>query len=215
MKKFRFILFNIVLLFPLLLFAEVTREPADAIVLEYIQNEITWDYILLRNDNPPNEEGSVSVTWVNNDLNAESLSVEYPCWVYFICNPNVNGPYTILFLFINKEDGSLLEVKNKRAFGKNLENWTEMKTSSIERVNNSRNVVISPNPISDYLNIISDTGISRIEIYDSLGKMLLAESVQNDTNYRLNLSFLPGGWYLLNIDNVAGEKIKGHKLIKN
>jgi hypothetical protein len=217
MKTLRFILYNIALLFPLLLSAQITREQADAIILEYIQNEVTWDYILSRNDNPPSEEGKTSVVWYNNSLHTESLSVEYPCWIYFVCNPNVNGPYTILFLFINKEDGNLLEVKNKRAFGANIENWTEIaiKISATAEVNKNRNVVISPNPVSDRLNIISDTGISRAEIYDFSGRMLLAKSVQNDTNYRLDLSSLPDGWYLLNIFDAAGKKMKGYKLIKN
>jgi hypothetical protein len=217
MKNLRFILSGIALLFPVLLPAEVTREQADAIILEYIQDEVTGDYMLLRNDNPPSEDGSISVTWENNSLHPESLSIEYPCWVYFIQNPKINGPSTILFLFINREDGSMLEVKHKQAFGVNMENWTEItKTSETKEVNKNRNVAISPNPVSDYLNITSDTGISRIEIYDSSGQMLLVEPIQNDTNYRLNISSLPKGSYLLNIFDTTGEKdVKGHKLIKN
>jgi hypothetical protein len=217
MKKLQFILFGIAILFPLSLSAEITREQADAIVLEYIQNEVTWDYILSRNDNPPGEDGRTSVTWYNNFLHIENLSVEYPCWTYFISNPRINGPYIILFLFINRENGSMLEVKHKQAFGINIENWTEIATSTseIKEVNKNRSIAVSPNPVSDWLNIASDTGISRIEIYDSSGKMLLAESVQNDANYSLNLSSLPGGWYLLNIFDPAGEKVKEHKLIKN
>jgi hypothetical protein len=212
MKKLRFILFSTALLFPLLLSAEITRDQADAIVLEYIQNEVTWNYILLRNDNPPNEDGSISIAWQN--YHAESLSIEYPCWAYLVQSTHINGPHIVLFLFISKTDGSLLEVKNKRAFAANIENWTEIATSAIEEVNKNMNVAISPNPVSEWLDIISGTGISRIEIYDSSGRMLLAESVQNNTNYRLNISSLQGGWYLLNIFDAAGKKVKEHKLIK-
>jgi hypothetical protein len=45
--------------------------------------------------------------------------------------------------------------------------------------------------------------------------MLLAEPVQGDTSYRLNLSSLSKGLYLLNLVDTAGKTIKGHKLIKN
>jgi hypothetical protein len=205
-------------LFPLSLSAEVTREQADAIILEYIQNEVTWNYVLVRNNNLPGEDGKISVTWNNSSLHVESLNVEYPCWVYCIYNPTVDGLHTILFLFVSKEDGSLLEVKNKQAYGANVENWMVIAEGGInvtEKVNKSSNIVISPNPVSDRLNIISDTGISRVEIYDSSGRMLLVEPVQNETNYSLNLSSLPEGWYLLNIVDATGKKIKEHKLIKN
>jgi hypothetical protein len=126
MKKLRFILFSIVLLFPLSLSAAITRDQADAIVLEYIQDEVTGDYILLRNDNSPGEDDKTSVSWDNSSLHAESLSVEYPCWVYCLYNPTVTAPRTLLFLFVNKADGSLLAVKNRQASGKNPGNWTEI-----------------------------------------------------------------------------------------
>jgi hypothetical protein len=220
MKKLQFTFISIILLFPLSLQAEITEEQANAVILEYIQNEVTGDYILLRNDNPPDEDGRTSVTWNNRFLHPESVSVEYPCQVYSVYNPTVNAPHTILFLFINRENGNLLEVKSKHSFGANPGDWTTVAiktgTSEMEEVNKSNNnVEITPNPVSDRLNIISDTGISRIEIYDSSGKMLLAEQVQGETNYSLNLSSLPAGWYLLNIIDAAGNKIKEHKLIKN
>jgi hypothetical protein len=219
MKKLRLTLFIIALLFSLSLSAEITKEQADTVVLEYIQNEVTWSYVLVRNENPPSEDGKTSVTWNNRFLHAESLCIEYPCWVYSVYNPTVDDPYTILFLFIGKENGNLLEVKSKQAYGADVRNWTVITTKTdineIGDVNKSENVVISPNPVSDYLNITSDTGISRIEIYDSSGRIQLAEPVQSDTNYRLNLSSLPRGWYLLKIVDATGKKIKEHKLIKN
>ena len=131
MRKLRLTLLSSALLPPLLLSAAVTVEHADSTVLEYIQREVAWDYALLRNDNPPGADGRTSVTWSNRHLHAESFGVEYPCWVYFIANPTVQAPHPILFLFVSKEDGGLLEVKNRCAYSPHPENWTEIaKTSS-------------------------------------------------------------------------------------
>jgi hypothetical protein len=140
MKKFLSVLLGIVLLFPLLLSAEVAREQADSIALEYIQSEVTWEHVLLRNDNPPSENGSTSVAWTNSALHPESLSVEYSCWAYCIDAPNVNVPHAILFLFVNREDGSLLEVKSRQAAGASLEGWTEVakKTASGKMLTDSK-----------------------------------------------------------------------------
>jgi hypothetical protein len=126
MKKLQIILFGMAILFSQSLSAEITREQADAIVFEYIQDEITGDYILFRNDNPPGEDGKTSVTWDNNFLHTESVSIEYPCLVYCLYDPTIATLRTVLFLFVNREDGSLLTVKNKQASGANPDNWTEI-----------------------------------------------------------------------------------------
>jgi hypothetical protein len=133
MKSLQFTFFSIALLFHLSLSAEITREQADATVFEYIQNEVTGDYILLRNDNPLDEDGRTSITWNNSSLHAESLNVEYPCWVYCLYNPTVTAPRTLLFLFVNKADGSLLTVKNRQDSGANPKNWTEIARTLDER----------------------------------------------------------------------------------
>ncbi|MDR0686659.1 MAG: T9SS type A sorting domain-containing protein [Dysgonamonadaceae bacterium] len=196
---------------------KTTKEQADAIALDYIQNDVTQDYVLLRNDNPPSKDGKTSVTWNNNSPHAESLNIEYPCWVYLVQNPTVNETWGTLYLFVNKEDGSLLEVKNKQAVNAAPDNWTKVtaETTRIKEADKNSNILITPNPVSDLLNIVSGTKISHIELYDSSGRMLRAESVQNKTNYRLNVSSLPEGWYVLKIFNTAGKQTKVHKLIKN
>jgi hypothetical protein len=129
MKKLQFILFGIALLFPLSLQAEITREQSDTIVFEYIQEEVTGDYVLLRSDNPPGEDGRTTISWVNSAHRVESASVEYPCRAYCLYNPNIDAPRTVLFLFINREDGNLLALKNKQAFGMNPKDWTEIARS--------------------------------------------------------------------------------------
>jgi hypothetical protein len=132
MKKLQFTLFSLaLLLLPLLLPAEVTREQADAAALEYIRAEVRGDYVLLRSDKPPGEAGSASVAWSNRSLHAESLSAGYPCWVYCIDNPSAGFPRAVLFLLIGKEDGSLLEVRNRQAYGASLEGWTEVAKASV------------------------------------------------------------------------------------
>jgi hypothetical protein len=213
-----YFIISFLLIAPTFLFAQLTGEQGDKIVLEYIQNEVTWDYILSRNDNPPRENGKTTVSWKSKGRSqTDSLTVEYPCWSYFIMNPNVNGPYIILFLFVDKNNGTLLEVKNKQAFGANIENWTFIATNTADYTSMDKNsdCVITPNPVSEYLDIACEQYFSHIEIHDSSGKMVLAESVGNNTHYRLNTSSISKGLYFLNIFDKEGEKIKIHKLIKN
>ncbi|MGB4414032.1 MAG: T9SS type A sorting domain-containing protein [Paludibacter sp.] len=212
----KYFIISALLLIPTLLFSQLTKELANEVVFEYIQNEITWDYILLRNDNPPSEDSKITVMWLNKNLNAESLSIDYPCWVYLIDEPNINGAHTILYLFIDKNNGDLLEVKNRHAFAYNIESWTDItKMTGISNAKKSNDCVIYSNPISDFLDIICVSTIYYIEIYNSSGKKVLYESVQKEGKYRLSVSSLTKGCYFLIIFDKAGEKIMKYKLIKS
>jgi hypothetical protein len=178
MKGLQFTFFSIALLFPLSLSAEITRDQADATVLEYIQNEVTEDYILLRNDNPLDEDGRTSITWNNSSLHAESLNVEYPCWVYCLYNSNVTAPRTLLFLFVNKADGSLLTVKNRQASGANSENWTEIaRTGATLPACTTR----TDDVISHYLTDHQTTILKEFPPYQSVSSYIVIAKLFDDT----------------------------------
>ena len=67
------------------------------------------------------------------------------------------------------------------------------------------NVLVYPNPASDYLHIDGAEIGSSIDLYDVFGKLLLHETVTNSVA-TLNIQALPVGTYLLNIITKEGEK---------
>ena len=85
--------------------AQITREQADAIVLEYIQ-EIALPYSLYVNINMPGEEGIIITTF-----NEEVVRVKYACWAYYLNeNPGTSEPAQQRYLFIKENNGNLLEI---------------------------------------------------------------------------------------------------------
>ncbi len=66
---------------------------------------------------------------------------------------------------------------------------------------------IFPNPVTDYLTIISDKNMHQIEFFDVLGRKVLDRNVVNDRAIELNVADLEMGVYQLMIDGVAVEKV--------
>jgi len=94
------------LLFSASLFAQITREQADAIVFEHIQNEAIPHYFLYVNVTMPSAGGITLITH-----NEEIVEVMYACWVYYLNeHPEVFEPTQHRYLFVKEEGGNLLEV---------------------------------------------------------------------------------------------------------
>jgi hypothetical protein len=108
-----------------ILTAQITRQQADDVVYEYIQQEVTRPYYLATNDDFPDENGKTTIVTSKE----ETFSVDYPCWIYYVDEwSDVNGPHPCVCLFVNKKDGDYLEVKIKKSFITDLENWRIMHT---------------------------------------------------------------------------------------
>ncbi len=77
-------------------------------------------------------------------------------------------------------------------------------TMTIE--DNTKNIELKfyPNPTTDYFNIISETMIQSIELYDVSGR-LVRTSLVNDFETKQNVSNLTNGVYLLKIKTQKGE----------
>jgi hypothetical protein len=77
-------------------------------------------------------------------------------------------------------------------------------TMTIE--DNTKNIELKfyPNPTTDYFNIISETMIQSIELYDVSGR-LIRTSLVNDFETKQNVSNLTNGVYLLKIKTQKGE----------
>jgi hypothetical protein len=98
----------------------------------------------------------------------------------------------------NLTDKMFLDLRNLPADKKN----TAVKNGII------KNVKIYPNPVSDILNITSDSAIKDVSVVDVSGKKL---NVKLDGN-KIEVRSLPSGTYLINIENNEGRTT--HKFIK-
>jgi hypothetical protein len=198
------------------------REWADSAVFDYMKRkEIALDnnWTLHRNDRRPEADGSTLLEWCKNsgDTCYESLSINYPCWAYKL-EEVANEPHTVIFFIIWKYHADwrpVCEIRQNHAFGR-VNNWTLMtEITGIKDSETSNECIITPNPVTDFLNIECTKNISRIEIFDSSGKTLITQSVSNGERYSTDVSSLKSGVYILTLFDASDTKIKEHKFIKN
>jgi hypothetical protein len=63
---------------------------------------------------------------------------------------------------------------------------------------------VYPNPASDIINFMSDDNIRNLEIFNLTGQKVYGAQV-NYNHYKLDVSGLPQGFYLVNLTNMEGE----------
>ena len=211
-------LFLISILFSSISFAQITREQANEIILEYIiDEELRTDYLLLYTiDNLSNAEEITTITNYNN----ETFSVGYPCWAYYINEwYDVNGPYFRRYLFVNKADGNILEIKTRKDFGPSnpsLENWQLIYSaiSGLPNINSELGIFYFPNPVNDFLEITCEKDFEYIVIFDLQGKKILQEtSKKHESIQKFDVSSLHKGFYIVNIFDTT-KKILSFKILK-
>ncbi|MGL6037360.1 MAG: T9SS type A sorting domain-containing protein [Soonwooa sp.] len=154
-------------------------------------------------------------TWVNVSYSYNSVNGEVT-WTYagntYVINNSNNPTYNVIPNSIPKEmdfvssSTSTNTVVHNNAFdnykaeaiGGNLAVATTAATPLAA-------VKIYPNPVQDVLNIVTESKISMVEIFDTAGKLIkTAKSAQVDVNS------LPKGLYMLNIttnDGIFTEKM--------
>lgn len=81
---------------------------------------------------------------------------------------------------------------------------------SIAEIRNSNEVNIYPNPVIDYLTIESKSTVTRIQIFDITGKLILEPNAQLN---KINLSGLLSGIYFVKIETESGVNLE--KIVKN
>ena len=208
-------------IFPMLIFlawatslsAQITREQADKIVLEYLQDEVIPPYFLYVNTNAPSEAGIAITTHQE-----ETFTAKYPCWAYYLNEfPDVNGPYQHRYLFVKENDGNLLEVITSNDITPDLTAWEEVLPMGIVETQGITSIRIYPNPTDSQLTI--DNGeltIENVEIFDLTGKTVGAHLYGRpniDGTTTINVEFLPSGVYFVKITTENGTITQ--KIIKN
>ncbi len=92
---------------------------------------------------------------------------------------------------------------NENAFS---EIYKNDRTVSVETLA-SKDILVSPVPASDYLNILGKETISKIEIIDITGKKLLSNNL-NKKDFKIDISKFNKGYYILNIHQDSGTTTK-------
>ena len=180
--------------------AQITREQADAIVLEYLSDVV--HYSLYVNSNTPNKDGFTMTT-----LKGETIKAKYACWVYFTgfevgCAKCADCPCPHRFLFVKEDNGSVLEVITTFGLsGDNPWEWQFIGQSGlIDQKENNKSLY--PNPVDDWLTIPCNGENTRVEIYDLKGTCLFSKELSDN---QLNVSSLNPGMYMV---KVSGETYK-------
>ncbi len=80
---------------------------------------------------------------------------------------------------------------------KSIDNDSRYAYSEIKRVvyKGGNNIMVGPNPFSNYVNIANLVNVARIDVVDGTGRVILAKKVNGETTLRLDLPNLPAGMY--------------------
>jgi len=188
--------------------ARITREQADAIVLEHIQKEETLPFVYLYvNKNTPSNKNVTITAYIG-----ESIKVKYACWIYYL------DEHTRLYglaqrrryFFVKEDSGSLLEIISHWFFSPDdSHSWEAVDiTSGIPAIESSVKQPY-PNPVNDVLTIPCKEESVHVKIYDLSGARHYTGLLSGANACQLNVSFLNPGVYIVSVD---GETFK---IIKN
>jgi len=142
--------------------AQITREQADQIAIEYL-GEQSSDFTIYSKDTLQVDGITIATS------TGELLELEYPCWVYYV---HFTGKTNNKYLLIKESNGNVLEINTKNDDGiQDLEKWrvvpfinhsiwkyTKMQAWS-GQVNDNINIVLSFYPSINKLIVISDLSV--------------------------------------------------------
>lgn len=179
--------------------AQITRNQADAIVLDYLKNEgIPQQVLLYVNADAPSAEGVLTTS------NEEVIKAKYACWIYFLDENESQSRY----LFVKADSGNLLEVIASNDSGPNdLFSWKAVDTTNGLTQVKDNSIPLFPNPVGDILTLPCNGEPLNVEICDLSGTRLFSGSL-SAKDCKLDVSFLKTGVYLVNVSG------KTYKIIK-
>ena len=190
--------------------AQITREQANTIVLEHLQNTVTPPYLLYVNVNSPGENGITLFTY-----NEEKMKVEYACWAYYLNeNPEITTLAQHRYLFVKENDGNLLEIiTSNDLVPENLSTqWTTVPLSVKEK--DKKGITIYPNPTTGELRIKNcELRIDEIEVFDIYGRKINSKFKNQNSELVIDISHLQSGIYFVKIFTEQGAYVE--KIIKN
>lgn len=107
---------------------------------------------------------------------------------------------------INFKDNEFVVTGYKNNYNYYLAKFKDLDTSvnDIDNKQKNKNIIISPNPVNDYLSIDSSIELSKIEIFSSLGLKVL----ETEWKEKIDVSGFSSGVYMIRIGNKINKFIK-------
>jgi hypothetical protein len=197
------------------LFAQITREQADTIVIKHIHKKVSPPSILYVYNYAPSANEIVIATY-----NEEVIKIKHACWAYYLNeNPENSTPCQHRYLFVKENNGNLLEIITSNDLIPNdlTVQWTFMDSImvSVNNIEKKPNIVLYPNPTTGELRVTSyELQVAGIEVFDVYGRKVLSNHhITSSTHPLTNISHLSSGIYFVRIKTENGEVTQ--KVIKN
>jgi hypothetical protein len=145
--------------------------------------------------------GTRTGTWNGTDYNKNQV----PDGTYYVCfeltDKHAQGNYS-RFAF-TKGAANTITPANTTGFSNLSIQWTVSGTTAVQKINNSGDFTVFPNP-SNGIFTITGNGIESVEVLTLSGKVL----IKNGRNSSMDLSNYPDGIYLVRV------KQNNHTIIK-
>lgn len=158
---------------------------------------------------------SVSLSWTEPELKPNENLIGY---IVFRNNeplfdePITTNYFTDNYTQIDDLQYHVLAVYDDGTSSKSYNIIYCHKTLGVD-VNNANEITVYPNPTKNNLSI-HGTALNRIEVYDTLGQLVLLQSIHStDDLYTLNISELTPGLYVIKANQQDGSQIV-HQIIK-
>jgi len=184
--------------------AQITRQQADIIALEHLQNKSASLYV---NADTP------SANFVLTTYKGETVRVLHLGWVYFVSeDSDTSEAAQQRYLVVKAKNGSLAEIITSNDFAPaDLHAWikVENQTSTPPVWDEDQLRFLYPNPVRDFLTIPFAGAEARVEIFDLQGNRLFSELFSGT---ELNVSFLNAGIYIVSVSDETGRT--NYRIIK-
>jgi hypothetical protein len=121
------------------------------------------------------------------------------------CDFYINGAYASVYSYVLTTTGTLKTLAITDPSGNKIyyNNTANLGTSDLDL--NKKSFEIYPNPVNDVLNVNNAEKNVPVKIFDISGKIVL-QTASSDKNFKIDVSSLPTGQYILNIENYTATK---------
>ena len=185
--------------------AQITREQADVIVLEFLKNREIQAELLYVHVSAPNREGIAITT-----SNEETFKAKYACRAYYL---NESDFSRSRYLFVTEDNHinelgvfthNVLEIIAHNDSGPDdFDLWERVDITSWTSVTERGVQQPYPNPVNGLLTIPCNGENVHIEIYDLNGARHFSGPLSGENNCQLNVSFLNTGVYIVSVNGEA------------
>ena len=190
MKANFIFLTTLLLQFPIMLFARVSKEEADVMIEKYVTELGIQDVCELYSH--PDSLSEHLTIQMRDNYTLETTNV-FPYWI----NDNVMvNEISCRFVFVDKKSGRM-DVFLCMTSPTDLENWTcMMRPSSQSKLLSDKQTIICSNPVNDVLYFSKGVPACKVEIIDPSGKIVRTKALE-EGELQMDVSGIPAGTYFV------------------